>query len=490
VNAEDGAQRMAHRRRWAIVIVLCVGQLMIVLDSTVVNVALPVIQRQLHFAPASLAWVVNAYLLTFGGFLLLAGRLGDLIGRSRVFLFGLGAFTVASTICGLAPSAGVLVAARFVQGATAAMVASMVLGIISPMFPLPRERTLALSVFAFVAIGGASLGLVVGGIITELLSWHWIFFINVPVGVAALVVGRRLLDRDPGIGLDKGADLVGAVLVTGGPALAVLGFVNAGDKSWGSPLVAGPLAGSVVVGILLVVVESRVATPLLPGRIFRHRNLTSAAVVRTLFPMGGFGLNFIGALYLQHVLGYSPIRTGLAFLPSSATTGIISLAVTPWLTRRFPLKALTIVGLALITSGLFAMHRIGIHSSYVADLLPTMLLTGIGFGLLFMPTVSIAMADVAPEDTGVASGVANVSIQMGASLGVAVLATVSAGRSAHLLARHVSTAVALTDGYRLALLVAAGFTLASLLFAVVLLRNADPLAAARLADDVLSERGP
>ncbi len=464
----------AERRRWAALVVLCVGQLMIVLDTTVVNVALPSIQRELHFSQASLAWVVNAYLLSFGGLILLAGRLGDLLGRTRLFLIGLGAFSAASMVCGLAPNAGFLVAARFVQGTTAALVAAMVLGIISPMFPEPREHTLALSIFTFVAIGGVSLGLVVGGSILTLLNWHWIFFINVPVGVVALVMGRRLIDRQPGLGLGAGADLLGAVLVTAAPTLAVYAMVNVGNAGWGSPATIGTLLGAMVLAVLFVIVESRAPTPLIPPRVLRNRTLGSASLVRVMIPVGGFGLTFLGALYMQEVLQYSPLRTGLAFLPNSALTGLMTLLVTPRLAERVSLKALTVSGLAFIIVSLLLMSRISVHADYVDDVLPTMLLMGIGIGLLFMPTVSIVMSAVAPSDAGVASGVANVTVQFGASLGVALLASVAASRTAGLVARGEPLARALTDGYRLGFVVAAACTALSLLAAVFLLSPARP----------------
>lgn len=460
----------SERRRWVILIVLCIGQLMIVLDSTVVYVALPIIQHHLHFTQSSLAWVVNAYLLTFGGLLLLAGRLGDLIGRTQVFLIGLGAFTVASLLCGLAPTAVVLVSARFVQGASAAMVASMVLGIISPMFPDPKERTLAFSVFAFVAIGGAALGLVLGGVLTELINWHWIFFINVPIGTAALIIGRRLLPQHRGLGIREGADLLGALLVTSAPMLAVFGLINAGSSSWSSPLTIASLAGSVVLIGVFVLVETKVHTPLVPLRIFRHRNLVAATILRTLFPMGGFGFNFLGALYLEHVLDYSPLRTGLAYLPSSAMTGVISLALIPWLVTRVELKTLVVSGLVLVTAGLLGLERISVHTGYVSGILPTMLLMGAGFGFVFMPSVSLAMSDVAASEAGVASGLANVAPQLGASIGVAALATISASRTALLISAHVPVRSALTSGYRIGFLVAAGCTATSLVLAVALLR--------------------
>jgi len=460
---------VSTRRRWLVLVVLCVGQLMIVLDATVVNVALPVIQRELHFSQSSLAWVVNAYLLTFGGLLLLAGRLGDLIGRTQVLLVGLGAFALSSLLCGLAPSAAVLVVARFVQGMSAAMIASMVLGIIAPMFPEPRERTLAFSIFAFVAMAGASIGLVLGGVITELLSWHWIFFINVPIGIGALVLARRLISAHSGLGLGEGADIVGAFLVTGVPVLAVYGLINAGSSSWGSATTIAALAGSVAVAGAFVAVEARARTPLIPLRIFRHRNLVGAAVIRTLFPMGGFGLFFLGALYFEHVLGYSPLRTGLAFLPMSATNGFISLALIPWLVRRVRMKTLVVTGFLLVTTALVVMSRVSVHTGFVAGILPTMLLFGTGAGLVFMPSVSIAMSDLAAHEAGVASGLANVAIQLGASIGVAAFATISASRTTHLLAEHEALRSALTGGYRVSFLVAAGCTATGMLASIVLL---------------------
>lgn len=475
-------QAETDRRRWIALVVLCIGQLMIVLDGTVVNVALPAIQRELHFSQSELAWVVNAYLLTFGGLLLLAGRLGDLVGRSRIFLIGLAAFTVSSMLCGVAPTAAVLVAARFVQGASAAMVAAMVLGIIAPMFPKPAERTIALSVFAFCAVGGGTVGLLLGGVITELLNWHWIFFINLPVGVGALVAGRKLLARDAGIGIDKGADVLGALLVTSAPMLAVFGLVDAGSRGWSDPVTLGALAGSVALAGMFVLAEQRVATPLIPMQIFRHRNLVSATIVRALFPMGAFGLNFLGALYLQHVLGYSPLRTGLAFLPASLLTGVMSLALMPWMVRHVPLKLLVVSGLVLITAGMLALARAPVHAVFVTDILPTMVLTGAGFGLLFMPSVSIALSEVGYSEAGLASGLVNVAIQLGGAVGVALLATISASRTQHLTDLGRSSLDALAGGYRLGLLVGAGCTGLSLVAAVVLLRRPAATAAAPLVE--------
>ncbi|MCL2394971.1 MAG: MFS transporter [Acidimicrobiaceae bacterium] len=472
------------RRRWIALVVLCVGQLMIALDATVVNVALPSIQRELHFSQASLAWVINGYLLTFGGLLLLAGRVGDLLGRAQVFLTGLAAFVLSSVLCGLAPTAGVLVLARFVQGAGAAMVAAMVLGIITPMFPRPRERTTALSIFAFVAVGGQTLGLVLGGTLTQALSWHWIFFINVPFGAAALLLASRLLPRLPGLGIRAGADLLGALLVTMAPVLAVYGLINAGDHGWGSTTTLVSLPGSVILALAFVQVERRVATPLVPLAIFRHHGLVTSTTIRTLFPMGGFSFQFLGVLYLQKVLGYTPLQTGLAFLPGSVTTGLISLTMLPWLIRRFGMRALILTGLVGITAGLLWFAPVPVHGSFWLNVLPAMLLTGSGFGIVFMPSVAIAMSDVDHSETGLASGLTNVAPQIGASIAVAALATLSAARTNHLLARHEAERVALSAGYRLGLIVGVGCTAVALVVAAILLRSRQPTAAPSSAEAI------
>jgi EmrB/QacA subfamily drug resistance transporter len=457
------------RRRWFVLVVLCVGQLMIVLDSTVVNVALPVIQHDLHFSQTSLAWVVNAYLLTFGGLLLLAGRLGDLVGRARIFLLGLGAFIGSSLLCGLAPTAGMLVAARFVQGASAAMIASMVLGIISPMFTEHRERTLAFSVFASVTITGMALGLLLGGILTELVNWHWIFFINVPVGACCLVVGIRIIPVDVGLGVRAGADVLGAVLVTLAPMSVVYGIINAGTSGWSSAMTVGPFAASAVFAGAFVAVESRSPTPLIPLRTFRYRSLVCATVVRTLIAMGGFGVLFLGALYLEHVLGYGPLKTGLAFLPVSILTGIISLGVIPRVVGKVDLRFLCVAGLVFITLSLLGFARTTDHSSYTGGLLLPMILFGVGNGLFFMPSITIAMSDVAPTESGVASGLTNVAVQLGGSIGVAAIATVATAHTNVLLAQHDPLRAALTAGYRTAWVVSAAFTTLSLVAAIFLL---------------------
>jgi EmrB/QacA subfamily drug resistance transporter len=463
--------------------VLSVGQLMVVLDGTVVNVALPTIQRQLHFSQGSLAWVVNSYLITFGGLLLLGGRLGDLIGRKRLFLIGLGAFSATSMLCGLSATAGELVGARFLQGMAAALMSSMVLGTLSQMFPEPKERTSALSVFAVVTMAGAALGLPLGGTLTELLSWHWIFFINVPIGVTALILSGRLLDPHVGLGIRSGADLLGALLVTAAPMLTVYSLIGTSTEGWGSKQTVSLFVAALSLVVLFIVVESRVRTPLIPLHIFRNRNLVTANVVRFLFPMGAFAMNFIGSQYLQHVVGYSPLRTGLAFLPTSLSIATVSLVVVPRLIRRVGPKPLVLVGLALITCGLLLLSRAPLHDVYLEYFLPSTLLVGMGFGLVFTPTVGIALSDVVPDEAGLVSGVTNVSVQIGGSIGVALLASVAAGRSSHLLARGVATRMALIDGFHLSYVVAGACTTVAFLVAAVILRSGvaamDPDAMAR-----------
>jgi EmrB/QacA subfamily drug resistance transporter len=459
----------ADRRRWRGLLVLSIGQLMVVLDSTVVNVALPTIQRELHFSQASLAWVVNSYLITFGGLLLLGGRLGDLIGRKRLFLIGLGSFSATSMLCGISSSAGLLVGARFLQGASAALMSSMVLGVLSSMFPEPKERTKALSVFAVVTMSGAALGLPLGGLLTETLSWHWIFIINVPIGLAAMAMSARLLDSHPGLGIRAGADLVGALLVTTAPMLLVYALIETSSSGWGSAQTIVLFITVIALVMVFIAVESRVRTPLIPLRVFKNRNLASANVVRLLFPMGAFGLNFLGSQMLQHVGGYSPLRTGLAFLPNSLTIALVSLLFVPRLIARFGPKPLILTGLVLLSTGLLLLAGFPLHAHYVSNFLPSTVLVGLGLGLVFTPTVGVALSDVAPDEAGLVSGVTNVSVQMAGSIGVALLASISAARTTHLLARGLAKTHALVGGFHLGFLVAGVCPAVAFVAAAVLL---------------------
>jgi EmrB/QacA subfamily drug resistance transporter len=465
---DDGERQ--RRRRWLALIVLCAGQLMIVLDVTVVNVALPTIQRELGFSQASLAWVVNAYLLTFGGLMLLAGRFGDLVGRKRIFISGVAAFSVASLLCGIANSEALLIAARFVQGAAAAFMASMILGILVTMFPDPRERGSAMGVYAFVASSGGSIGLLLGGVLTESLSWHWIFFINLPIGVAVLFLGLALIDDSRGLGFRHGVDLAGALLAVVAPTTAVYTIVKASEWGWGSGRTIGFGTVAVALALAFLAVEARVRNPLMPLRIFRSRTRNVANGVRALFAVGMFGAFFMGALYFQHVLGYSAIVTGLAFMPLNVLIGVFSLGLTARIMARIGLKATFIPGLTLVAVSLLLFARMPVNGSYLTDVLPAMLLFGFGAGLAFAPGVSLAMADAGPSDSGVASGLANVTLQLGAALGLAVLASVSTIRTNHLLAGGASRPAALTGGYHLAFLIGAACLATGIVIAAVLLR--------------------
>ena len=469
-NNGGAAPARTDRRRWAALVVLCVGQLMIVLDVTVVNVALPTIQRELHFSQNSLAWVVNAYLLTFGGLLLLAGRLGDIVGRKRIFLAGVASFVVASAMCGFANSDAFLIAARFVQGAAAAFMASMILGIIATTFG-PHERGKAMSVYAFVASSGGSIGLLVGGLLTELLNWHWIFFINVPIGIATLVLAQMLIEDTPGLGLARGVDVGGAVLAVAAPTVAVWAIVHASEWGWTSATTLGMFALALALVGAFLFLESRLRNPLMPLSVFESRTRNVANAVRALFAVGLFGAFFMSALYFQLVLGYSAITVGLAFLPLNLTIGVFSLGIAARVMSRVGPKRELVAGLALAVVALLLFARMPVGGSYVVDILPAMLVFGLAAGLSFTPGVALSMAEAGPSNSGVASGLANVTLQLGAALGLAVLASVSTQLTNRRLAQGASKASALTAGYHVAFLIGAGCLAMAVLLASTLLRR-------------------
>ena len=459
------------RSRWIALYVLCTGMLMIVLDVTVVNVALPSIQDDLGFSQSSLAWVVNAYLIAFGGLLLLAGRLGDLIGRRTIFLTGLGVFTASSLVCGAAQSQQLLVAGRFVQGVGGAMTSAVILGMIVTMFPEPREQARAIGVYAFVASAGGSVGLLAGGVLTQSINWHWIFFVNVPIGLATAVMARRLLDRDRGIGFGNGADVAGAALITSSLMLGVYTIVKpAADHGWGSAgaLELGALSLALLVAFL--VREARADNPLMPLRIFRSRNVVGANLVQILSVPGMFGLFFLGALYLERVLGYDALQMGFAFLPVTIAMGTVSLRYSERLVMRFGAKMVLLPGLALIAAALVLFSFAPVGGSYWFNVLPVMLLLGSGAGLAFPALMNLAMSGATGADAGLASGLVNTSAQVGGALGLAVLATLSATHSDELIAGGTATAAALTSGYHLAFLVGAGLAAAAMVVTVTVLR--------------------
>jgi EmrB/QacA subfamily drug resistance transporter len=459
-------------RRWQALMVLCVGVLMIVLDATIVNVALPSIQSDLGFTQSSLAWVVNAYLIAFGGLLLLAGRIGDLVGRRSVFLAGLAVFVLASLACGAAQSQAMLVAARFVQGVGGAFTSAVILGMIVTMFPEPREQAKAIGVYAFVASAGGSIGLLAGGVLTDLINWHWIFFVNLPIGVATAVFAKRLLDRDRGIGFGEGADVGGAVLITGALMLGVYTIVKpAADYGWGAGRTLALGAVAVALLVAFIAREATARNPLMPLRIFRSRNVSGANAVQALSVAGMFGTFFLGSLYMERVLGYTPLEIGLAFLPTTVVMGTISLRFSETLVTRFGPKATLIAGLVPIAAAQLLFSRAPVDGSYVVDIVPMSVLLGLGAGMAFPALMNLGMSGATPQDAGLASGLVNTTVQVGGALGLAVLATLSATRTDSLVSSGHSTAVALTGGYHLAFLIGFALVVAAIVVAFAVLRS-------------------
>ena len=485
------AQPMSDRDRWIALYVLCAGMLMIVLDITVVNVALPSIKDDLGFSQNSLAWVVNAYLITFGGLLLLAGRLGDLIGRRTIFLYGLAVFVVASLLCGASQSEEMLIGARLLQGIGGAMTSAVILGMIVTMFPEPREQAKAVGVYAFVASAGGAVGLLIGGILTQAISWHWIFFVNAPIGLATATYAHRLLERDEGIGFGQGADTLGAVLITASLMLGVYTIVEPAAKDgWGSATTLGLGAGSLVLLGLFIAREATTGNPLIPLRIFRSRNVTGANTVQVLTVAGMFGMFFMGSLYLQLVQGYDALQIGLAFLPVTIIMGTLTGRYSEPLIMRFGARRLLFPGLGLVTAGLVLFTRAPVDATYVVDVLPVLVLLGVGIGICFPALMTIAMSGATRADAGLASGLVNTSAQVGGALGLAVLATLSTERSDSLEAAGHSTASALTSGYHLAFWVAAGLVVAAIAVAALVIQPEEQAAEQFVEEDELPSGEP
>ena len=458
------------RSRWFALVVLCAGMLMIILDQTVVNVALPSIQRDLGFSQSSLAWVVNAYLIPFGGLLLLAGRLGDLLGRKRIVLSGLLVFTLGSLLCGLSESQLTLIAARFVQGVGGALASALILGMIVTMFPEPVERARAIGVFSFVAAAGGAIGLLAGGTLTQTLNWHWIFFINLPIGIASVVLAMRLLESERGIGLTQGADVVGAVLVTASLMLGVYTIVSeAAENGWAAirTIAFGAVATLLFAGF--IVRQATYARPLLPLGIFKSRSVSGANLIQMLLIAGMFGTFFLGSLYLQRVLRYDAMQIGLAFLPVALAIGALSVDASARLAVRFGARGVLMVGLTLIMAGLVLFARAPENAQYLTDILPQMVLLGIGGGLSFPSLMTLAMSGATEDNAGLTSGLVNTSAQVGGSLGLAVLATLSTSRSQELVSVGVSAGAALTDGFHLAFGIGAVLVLIALVISGVVL---------------------
>lgn len=459
------------RARWIALYVLCTGMLMIVLDVTVVNVALPSIQDDLGFSQSGLAWVVNAYLVPFGGLLLLAGRLGDIVGRTRVFKAGLGLFVAASLLCGAAQSQEWLVAARFLQGVGGALTSAVILGAIVTMFPEPKEQSKAIGVFTFVAVAGGTIGLLVGGVLTELISWHWIFLVNLPIGIATFLLALKYVPTEHGAGLGDGADVPGAVLITSAVMLGVYTTVGAAEEGWTSTqtLGLGALAVALLVGFVLR--QATAKAPLIPLGIFRSPNIVGANVIQVLTMAGLFAIGFMGALYLQLVLGYTPIQVGFAFLPATLIMGVLSLRYTARLIMRFGPRRVLISGLSLLTVSLGLFAIVPVQGDYVANVLPAMIVQGLGAGIAFPALMMLAMSGAKPEDAGLASGLVNTTQQVGGAMGLAILATVSATRAESEKAGGASVAEALTSGYHLAFTIGAACVLLAAILAATVIKT-------------------
>jgi EmrB/QacA subfamily drug resistance transporter len=459
------------RRRWLALYVLCAGMLMIVLDATIVNVALPSIQDDLGFSQSNLAWVVNAYMIPFGGLLLLAGRLGDLLGQRRVFLVGLTIFTIASLLCAASPAQGVLVGARFLQGVGGALASAVILGMIVTMFPKPADQAKAIGVYGFVASAGGSIGLLLGGILTEAISWHFIFVINLPIGILVGYLAKRLVDDPDGLGLEQGADFPGAALVTVALMLGVFTILQITEWGWVDARTIGGLAIAAVLLVAFIRRQSRVDTPLMPLRLFGSRNVSGANALQALLVAGMFGMFFLGALYLQRVLGYSALEVGLAFLPTTIVMGALSLGFAEKLIMRFGARNTVIPGVSMVALALFLFGtRTPVDGDYLTDLLPPFLLIAVGIGTSFPGIMTLAMSGATPQDAGLASGLVNTSMQVGGAVGLAVLATLSTERSEHLVATGTGLHQALTSGYHLAYLVGAGLAVIAVLIAIFVIR--------------------
>ena len=460
---------MDSGNRWFALIVLCLGTLMIVLDTTIVNVALPSIRADLGFSETSLAWVVNAYLLTFGGFLLLGGRLGDLYGHRRLFVIGIALFTTASLACGLAGSQGVLVSARAIQGIGGAIASAVSLSVMMHLFTEPAERAKAMGVFGFVASGGGSIGVLLGGILTDSFDWHWIFLVNLPIGIAVVAASLKLLPGGSGQPGRK-LDVAGAVTVTAALMIAVYAIVNGNEVGWTSGRTLGLLALAAATLVLFLLIESRVSSPLMPLRLFRLRNLATANVVGMLWAAAMFAWFFLSALYLQLVLGFSPLQVGLAFLPANLIMGALSVGVSAKLVMRFGIRPPLVVGLTSAALGLLLFVRAPVDGTFVVDVLPSMILLGFGAGIAFNPVLLAAMSDVAPQESGLASGFVNTSFMMGGALGLAVLASLAASRTSSLEDSGQDVASALAGGYHIAFLVGALFAASAAAIGGLLLR--------------------
>ncbi len=462
---------MDNRTRWLALYVLCLATLMIVLDVTIVNVALPSIRTDLGFSVTSLAWVVNAYLLTYGGCLLLGGRLGDLFGHRRLFIAGIALFTLSSLACGVSTTKGELITARAVQGVGGAVASAVSLSLMLTLFQEAGERAKAMGIFGFVASGGGSIGVLLGGLLTGSLNWHWIFLVNVPIGVLVVALTLRLLPPARTAAATGRLDIGGAVTVTASLMLAVYGIVNGNQYGWTSARTLGTLAGAAVLFAAFIAIEARVSSPLMPLGLFKRRNIAFANVVGIFWAASMFAWFFLSALYLQLVLGYSPLHVGLAFLPANLIMGALSISLSAKLVMRYGVRKPLAAGLLFAGTGLLLFVRAPVHGSFLVDVLPSMILLGIGAGIAFNPVLFAAMSDVAPEEAGLASGVVNTAFMMGGALGLAVLASIAASRTSSLTASGHGHLAALVGGYHAAFLVGAIFAFSAAVIGATFLRT-------------------
>jgi EmrB/QacA subfamily drug resistance transporter len=462
----------SNPRRWAALVVVCLGQLMVMVDTTIVNVALPHIQRDLNFTPSGLTWVLNAYVIAYASFLLVAGRAGDLIGRRKVFLAGVFLFTVASVGSGLAQGADHLIVGRFLQGLGGSLATGVIIAIIVTDFQKPAERAQAMSIFTLVVAGGGSIGLLAGGLITQWVSWHWIFFINLPIGIATILLGAWLIDENKGLGLSQGVDILGAIVVTAALILGVYGIVTASESGWLSVHTVG--FGGLALALLacFVVLEWRIANPLMPLRVLSVRSLTGASVARGLVFAGMFTNFFVGALYLQNIKGFTAFQTGLGFLPTTLAIGVLSGAgISARLMTRFGPRTLAVAGMATLISGLLLLSQADAHATYFPTLFIAYLLLGAGGGTSFLPLLTISMSEVTAADAGLASGFSNVTMQVGGALGLAALGTIATDHARALLAEGDPLPVALSGGYQLGFVLAAVAVVAALAVVLTVLRG-------------------
>jgi EmrB/QacA subfamily drug resistance transporter len=470
VASSPVASMSSESRRWASLLVVCLAQLMIVLDVTIVNVALPSIQRELHFSQGNLTWVVNAFLVTFGSLLLLAGRLGDLLGRKRIFLAGVVTFTAASLLCGIATTEATLIGARFLQGIGAAAQASVILAIIVTEFPQASERARAMGAYVFVSVAGGSLGLLAGGLLTEALSWHWVFFVNLPIGVATFLLGQALIRSDEGLGLGQGVDWLGSLLVTTSLMSGIYAIVQATAHGWVSSEVFGFGALAIVLMAAFLALEARIENPIMPLRILRLRGLINASLVRGFLVTGMYSTFFLGTLYLEHVRHYSALQTGAAFLPWTLTVALLSQGITARLVTRFGPLPVLMAGMAAAAAGLLLFGTVGPDTAFFPTIFVACFVIGLGLGSAFMPLLTLAMADVPAADAGLGSGITNVAQQISGALGLAVLSTLAANHTKSMLSDHHGATSSLLGGYHLAFFTGAATITIGIVLAFALLR--------------------